>query len=222
MKPIVWTEKLRWNQWWLLWCYMHFQNESNDGMHMIYSLYISEQKVMQRNLLQKCPWVAISTPLRPLDLPGLSPQISFSPLIIQCLAGHRVETMLHTLINTKKTCLQKTNAFCFSFWSSFNNVLEPPFSNVWGSAGKQDIHQIDRQNKLQGKRNLNVSPELMVSRLVGSRPRHSHAAAVTLTWPCSSTHKMSNWRGYRDTSPSVWDSGINTLHTINNASNLDS
>lgn len=128
---------------------------------------------------------SLTHPPPPLVLACLSPQISFSPLIIQCLAWHGVETILHTPINTK-TCLRKTNAFCFPFWSSFNNVLEPPFPDVWGSAGKQDIHQIDRQNKLQGKQNLNVSPELMVSRLVGRRPRHLHAAAVTLVWSCSS------------------------------------
>ena len=132
--------------------------------------------------------ISISSSPEPLELPSLSPQISFSPLIIQCLAWHGVKTVLHTPINTK-TCLRETNAFCSPFWSSFNNVLEPPFPNVWGSAGKQDIHQIDRQNKLQGKQNLNVSPELMVSRLVGSGPRHSHAAAVTLTGPWSSSRK---------------------------------
>lgn len=45
--------------------------------------------------------ISISSPLKPLDLPCLCPQISFSHLIIQCLAWHGVETLLHTPSNTK-------------------------------------------------------------------------------------------------------------------------
>lgn len=45
--------------------------------------------------------ISISSSLEPLDLPCLCPQISFSHLIIQGLAWHGVETLLHTPSNTK-------------------------------------------------------------------------------------------------------------------------
>ena len=116
----------------------------------------------------------------------LSSQISPSHLIMW-LTWRAFNTHTHT---HNKNCLQKTNAFCLLFRSSFNNVLKLAFSNVWGSAGKQDIHQIDRQNKLQGKENLNVSPKLMVLTLVGSGGRHTAAAA---TLRCSLIPKMERW-----------------------------
>lgn len=60
------------------------------------------------------PDISISSSLKPLDLPRHSPQISFSPLIILCLAWRTVKTMLHTPINTK-------NLF------GENKCLLPPF-----------------------------------------------------------------------------------------------
>lgn len=42
-----------------------------------------------------------------------------------------------------------------------------------GSVKKQDIHHLDRQNKLHTEENLNVSPRLIVSRPAAGEPAHS-------------------------------------------------
>lgn len=113
------------------------------------------------------------------DWHSLSSQISLSHLIIQWLTWQDFNAHTRTRAHSKN-CLQKTDVFRLLFRSTFNNVLKLAFSNVWGSAGKQDIHQIDRQNKLQGKENLNVSPKLMVLTLVGSGARHMLLLLVLL------------------------------------------
>ncbi len=45
-----------------------------------------------------------------------------------------------------------------------------------GSANKQDIHHLDRQNKLHTEENLNVSPRLIVSRPAAGEPALSPAS----------------------------------------------
>lgn len=124
------------------------------------------------------------------DWHSLSSQISLSHLIIQWLTWQDFNARTPARARSKN-CLRKTDAFRLLFRSSFNNVLKLAFSNVWGSAGKQDIHQIDRQSKLQGKENLNVSPKLMVLTLVGSGARHM---LLLLVWSHrSSIPKMERW-----------------------------
>lgn len=187
------TKYVQWFIHWIEYIYVSVRSDWNQGHPIGFCRSLSEwggshSEEAKNSTPKEVNGVSACSSQKPLGLACLSAQITFSPLIIQCVELRGVETLLHAPINTK-TCLRKTNAFCFLFWSSFNNVLEPPFSNVWGSAGKQDIHQNDRQNKLQSKQNLNVSPKLMVSRLLGRRPRHSHAAAVKLIRRCSSAHK---------------------------------
>ncbi len=49
-----------------------------------------------------------------------------------------------------------------------------------GSANKQDIHHVDRQNKLHTEENLNVSPRLIVSRPAAGEPALSPASVHPL------------------------------------------
>lgn len=65
---------------------------------------------------------------------------------------------------------------CFSFlrWS-FVCV-----QSTKGSANKQDIHHLDRQNKLHTEENLNVSPRLIVSRPAAGEPALSPASVHPL------------------------------------------
>lgn len=49
-----------------------------------------------------------------------------------------------------------------------------------GSANKQDIHHLDRQNKLHTEENLNVSPRLIVSRPAAGEPALSPASVHPL------------------------------------------